>query len=83
MATAEKGYFGGILKFMKIIRDRNCYVGMPCVDFYTLRLFRRIKIKIHDAIYQRNVDVIPTATQMFRIQNRLIFCSDYSLFNKT
>lgn len=56
---------------------------MPCVDLYTLRLFRYIKIKIHDAIYQRSVDVIPTVTQMFRIQNRLIFCLDNSFFNKT
>jgi len=34
MAAAEKGYSDGILKFMKIMRDRNCCVGMPCVDFY-------------------------------------------------
>lgn len=34
MAAAEKGYFDRILKFMKIMHDWNCYVGMPCVDFY-------------------------------------------------
>lgn len=48
--SAEKGYlFGGILKFMKMTRDRNRHVGMPCVDFYLARLSAYIKIKIHDA----------------------------------
>lgn len=65
MATAEKGYFAGILKFMKIMHDWNCYVGLPCVDFYTLHLSRRVKIKIHDAIYRKSINILPTATQMF------------------
>lgn len=53
---AEKGYLsGGILKFMKITRDQNRHVGMPCVDFYPARLSARIKIKIHDAAASKRV----------------------------
>lgn len=47
MAAAEKGYFDGILKFMKIMRDRKTATSACHVSIFMLR---PIKIKIHDAV---------------------------------
>lgn len=54
MATAEKGSLRRDIKIHEnYARPKNRYVAVPCVDFIPSFPFRRIKIKIHDAIGQK------------------------------